>query len=82
MASGEWGLHRVERVRQRGRDLVRMQIGRAGFDVVVVRLEPFVIVGRDSVAEDVNRLGLAGEAGGQLLGDEAVGTAVELLASS
>jgi hypothetical protein len=35
----------------------------------------------DPVTEDVNRLGLAGEACGQLLGDEAVGTALQLQAA-
>src|SRR5262249_53312063 len=37
--------------------------------------------GSDPVAEDMNRLGLAGEAGGQLLGDEAVVTVRQLQAA-
>ena len=44
-------------------------------------LQPLVVPGSDPVAEDVNRLGLAGKAGGQLLGDEAVGTVRQLQAA-
>ena len=36
-----------------------VQVGGAGLDIVVVGLKPLVIVGRDPVAEDVDRLGLA-----------------------
>jgi hypothetical protein len=50
-----------------------VEIVRAGLDVIVVGLKPLMVVGVDAVAEDMHRLGLALEAGGQLLGDEDVG---------
>ena len=71
----------VERVRERGGDLVLVKVCGAGLDVAGVRLQPLVISGSDPVTEDVHRLGLAGEASGQLLGDEAVGTIGELAGS-
>lgn len=71
----------VERVRKRAGDLVLVQVCGAGLEVAGVCLQPLVVSGIDPVAEDVNRLGLAGEAGGQLLGDEAVGTIGQLEAT-
>ena len=73
VARGQRRLDGVERVRQRGGDLVLVQILGARLDVVAVGLQPLVIVGRDPVAEDVHGLGLALEPRGQLLGDERVG---------
>jgi hypothetical protein len=81
VAGREWGGDVVERVRERAGDLVLVKVGRAGLDVAGVCLQPIVVPGSDPVAEDVYRLCLAGEAGGQLLGDEAVGTARELEAA-
>jgi hypothetical protein len=68
----------VEGVRERTGDLGRMQVLGAGRDVVAVALEPAVVVRRDPVAEHVNRLLLAPEAGRQLLGDEHVGAVGEV----
>ena len=68
----------VERVRQRARDLVLVQVVRDDLDVVGVRLQPVVVVGRDPVTEDVHGLRLAAEARGQLLGDEHVGPVRDL----
>ena len=65
--------HRVVGVGQRACDLQVVQVHRAQLHVAAVGLQPFVVLGRDSVAEDVHRLGLAAEVGGQLLGDEHVG---------
>ena len=59
-----------------------MQVLGAGLDVAGVRLQPLVVVGRDPVAEDVNRLRLAREPGRQLLGDEDVGPVGDLEAPS
>ena len=73
MARGQRRLDGVERVGQRGGDLVLVQVLGAGLDVVVVGLEPLVVVGGDPVAEDVHGLRLALEPDGQLLGDERVG---------
>ena len=53
----------------------------AGLEIAGMCLQPLVVSGSDPVTEDVNRLGLAGEAGGQLLGDEAVGTVGQLEAT-
>ncbi len=58
---------------QRGCDLAGVQVFGAGLDAVVVSLKPFVVLRRDPVAEDVDRLGLSLEVDGQLLGDEHVG---------
>jgi len=71
----------VEGVRQRAGDPVLVEVRGAGLDVAGVCLQPLVVSRSDPVAKDVNRLGLAGEAGGQLLGDEAVGTAGQLEAA-
>ena len=71
----------VERVRERAGDLVLVKVCGAGLYVAGVCLQPLVVSGSDPVTEDVNRLGLAGKAGGQLLGDEAIGTVGELEAT-
>jgi hypothetical protein len=71
----------VERVRQRAGDLVVLKVCGAGLYIAGVCLQPLVVSGGDPVTEDVNRLGLAGEASGQLLGDEAIGTAGQLEAT-
>ncbi len=71
----------VERMRERARDLVLVQVGRALLDVARVLLEPVVVVGRDAEAEDVHRLRLAAEPGRQLLGDEDVRPVGELQAA-
>ena len=63
-----------EGMRQGGSDPLLVKVRGAGLDIAGMRLQPLVVSGSDPVTEDVNRLGLAGEAGGQLLGDEAVGT--------
>ena len=63
-----------EGVRERARDLPLAEVLRDHLDVVRVGLQPVVVVGRDAEAEDVHGLRLAGEARGQLLGDERVGT--------
>ena len=63
-----------EGVREGAGDPVLVQVCGAGLDIAGMGLQPLVVSGSDPVTEDVNRLGLAGEAGGQLLGDEAVGT--------
>jgi hypothetical protein len=68
----------VEGMRQRARDLALVQVRGDHLDVAGVRLQPVVIVARDAVAEDVHGLGLAAEAGGQLLGDEDVGPVGDL----
>ena len=68
----------VERVRERGGDLVLGKVRGAGLQIAGVCLQPLVVSGGDPITEDVNRLGLAGEASGQLLGDEAIGTIGEL----
>ncbi len=62
----------VERVRQRARDLVRAQVLRDHLDVVGVRLQPRVVVGRDAVTQHVHGLRFAAEPRRQLLGDEDV----------
>jgi hypothetical protein len=49
-----------------------VQVGGAGLEVAGVRLQEGVVVPVDSVTEDVDRLLLAGEPRGQLLGDEDV----------
>ncbi len=81
VALGQGGADVVEGVRERAGDLVLAKVGGAGLDVAGVGLQPLVISGSDPVTEDVNRLGLAGEAGGQLLGDEAVGAVGQLQAA-
>ena len=70
-----------EGVRERAGDPVLVQVCGAGLDVAGMGLQPLVVSGSDPVTEDVNRLGLAGEAGGQLLGDEAVGPVLQLEAA-
>ena len=70
-----------EGMRQGAGDPLLVKVCGAGLDVAGVRLQPLVVSGSDPVTEDVNRLGLAGEAGGQLLGDEAVGPIGELEAA-
>jgi hypothetical protein len=62
----------VEGVRQRAGDPVLVKVGGAGLEVAGVGLQPLMVSEIDPVTEDVHRLGLAGEAGGQLLGDEAI----------
>ena len=79
VARGQRRLDGVERVRQRAGDLVLVQVLGHLLDVVGVRLQPLVVVGRDAVAEDVDRLGLALEPRRQLLGDEDVGAVGDLL---
>jgi hypothetical protein len=61
-----------ERVRQRADDLPLVKVGGAGLDIAGMCLQPLMVSGSDPATEDVHRLGLAGEAGGQLLGDEAI----------
>ena len=68
----------VEGMRQRTGDLVLAQVLGHDLDVARVRLEPHVVVGRDAEAQDVDRLRLAAEARGQLLGDEHVGPVGDL----
>ena len=75
---GQRRLHRVERVRERAGDLLLAQVLGDLLDVAGVRLQPLVVAGRDPEAEDVHRLRLAGEARGQLLGDEHVGAVGDL----
>ena len=71
----------VERVRQPAGDPVVLEVCGAGLEIAGMCLQPLVVSGGDPVTEDVNRLGLAGEASGQLLGDEAVGTVGQLEAT-
>ena len=68
-------------MRQRAGDPVLVQVGGAGLDVAGVGLKPVVVGGGDPVTEDVHRLRLAGEPGGQLLGDEDVGAVGDLEAA-
>jgi hypothetical protein len=63
---------RVERMRQRAGDGVAVEILGAGLDVARVAPQPVVVVGGDAPAQDVHRLRLAAEAGGELLGHEHV----------
>ena len=56
---------------------VPVQVLRARLDVVVVSLQPFVILGRDPVAEDVHGLRFTLEPDRQLLGDECVRKVLE-----
>ena len=65
-------------MRERARDVALAQVVRAQLDVVAVSLEPLVVLAGDAVAEDVDRLWLAAEARGQLLGDEHVGPVGDL----
>jgi len=65
-------------VRERAGDLALIHVRRAQLDVVVVRLKPVVIVGRNPEAEHVHRLWLAAEVRCQLLGNEHVGAVSEL----
>ena len=81
MAPGQRRGDVEEGVRQRAGDPVLVQVCGAGLDIAGMCLQPLVVSGSDPVTEDVNRLGLAGEAGGQLLGDEAVGPVGELQAA-
>ena len=78
MAPGERRRDVEEGVRQGAGDPVLVQVCGTGLDVAGMGLQPLMVSGSDPVTEDVNRLRLAGEAGGQLLGDEAVGKVVEL----
>src|SRR4051794_16380178 len=55
-----------EGMRQGADNPLLVKVCGAGFDVAGMGLQPLVVSGRDPVTEDVNRLGLAGEAGGQL----------------
>ena len=75
MARGERSAHRVEGVGQGDGDAPGVEIVRAGLDVIVMGLKPLMIGGVDAVAEEMHRLGLALEAGGELLGDEDIGIA-------
>jgi hypothetical protein len=70
---GERRGHGVERVSERGGDLVLAQERRACLHIVAVGLEPLVVLRGDAVAEHVHGLRLALETGGQLLGDERAG---------
>ena len=81
MAPGQRRGDVEEGMRERAGDPVLVQVCGAGLEVAGMRLQPLVVSGSDPVTEDVNRLGLAGEAGGQLLGDEAVGTVGQLAGS-
>ena len=62
-----------EGMRERARDPVLVEVRSARLDVERVALEELVVLRSDAVTEDVYRLGLAREPGGQLLGDEDVG---------
>jgi hypothetical protein len=73
MARGERRGHRVERVGECARDLPFVEVLGHGGHVGRTLLQPGVIVRRVAVAEDVDPVGLAGEAGGELLVDERVG---------
>ncbi len=73
VAGGQRSADVVVRVCEGTDDVVAVQVFGALLHVVVVRLEPFVVRGRDAVAEHVHGLGLATEGGGELLGDEHVG---------
>jgi hypothetical protein len=70
-----------EGVRQSANDSLLVKVCGAGLDIAGMCLQPLVVSGSDPVTQDVNRLGLAGEAGGQLLGDEAIGTIGQLKAT-
>ena len=78
VAGGERRLDGVERVGERARDLVLVQVGGDRLDVARVGLQPVVVGGRDAEAQHVHRVRLAAEARGQLLGHERVGTAGDL----
>ena len=78
MAPGQRRGDVEEGMREGAGDPVLVQVCGAGLDVAGMCLQPLVVSGSDPVTKDVNRLGLAGEAGGQLLGDEAVGPALQL----
>jgi hypothetical protein len=58
---------RVERVCERAEDVLGLEVGGALLDVARVRGEPLVIGRADVEAEDVDGLGLAAKARGQLL---------------
>ena len=68
----------VEGVRQRADDAARVEVLGTRLDVAGVGLQPPVVVGRDGVAQHVDRLRLAAEAHRQLLRDEGVGQVGEL----
>ena len=72
MALGQWRLDVIEGVRKRADDLAFEKVGGAGLEVAGVGLQPFMVFEGDPVTKDMNRLWLAGKAGGQLLGDEEV----------
>ena len=78
VARGQRRLDGVERVSERARDLVLVQVGGHRLDVAGVGLQPLVVAGRDAEAEHVHGLRLAAEARGQLLGDEHVGPVGDL----
>jgi hypothetical protein len=65
-------------VGQRACDLPLVEVGGAQLDVAGMDLQPLVVGGCDPVAEHVDRLGLAAEVGGELLGDEHVGAVGDL----
>ncbi len=73
VADGQRRPHGVERVRERARDLVLVEVRSAPLDVARALLQPRVVVGRDAEAEDVDRLRLAAEPRGELLRHEGVG---------
>ena len=81
VALGQGRADVVEGMGQGACNLVLAKVGGAGLEIAGMGLQPLVVPGSDPVTEDVNRLGLAGEAGGQLLGDEAVGTVRQLQAA-
>jgi len=81
MAPGQRRRDVVEGMRQGAGDPPLVKVRGAGLDIAGVCLQPLVVPGIDPVTKDVHRLGLAGEAGGQLLGDEAVGTVGQLEAA-
>jgi hypothetical protein len=81
VTGGERGRYGEERVCQRAGDLALVEVRGAGLEVVRVRLEELVVGRGDPVTEDVDRLWLAGEPGGELLGDEDVRAIRELEAA-
>ena len=79
MARVQWSADDVVGMRERAGDVALIHVRGAQLHVVRVGLQPVVVVRRDVVAEHVHRhRGLAAEAGGQLLGDEHVGTVGDL----
>ena len=78
VARAERRADRVVGVGQGADDVALVHVGGAQLEVAAVGLQPLVVLGRDPVAEDVHRLGLAAEARGQLLRDEHVGAVGDL----